>query len=359
MDGRRHGAAEPRTIDGLPYPGGRFLLKGFSMSEDLNATHFDLAIVGGGPAGLTAALVAARCRLQVAVFDDDRPRNEAARALHGFPGFDGVTPFEFREAIRRDVARYPVRFVSRRVVAARCTSTVADLATGFELTTDVGEVYSAGKILLATGTRDELAAIPHLARFYGKSVHHCPYCDGWEERDRRIACLAPAEKILPLAEKLHGWSEHLIACTNGEPVAPIARQKLEALGARLYERPIRSLEGRDEQLERIEFDDGSSIPCDTLFFSGPQHQATDLAERLGCRTNEKRLLIREGKRGSGVRGVFLAGDVDGDTQLAVVAAAEGAVAAIAIHGELVEESTRRREIELRTREREVLARTAV
>jgi thioredoxin reductase len=315
------------------------------MYEDMRATEdlTDVAIVGGGPAGLSAALVLARCRKRVIVLDDNRPRNAVARSVYGYLGFDGITPQELREAGRREVARYGVRFVSERVVAGRCALQDVEGRTTFELETDGGRVYAARKVLVATGTRDDLTAISNLARFFGKSVHHCPYCAGWEVRDRRLVALAAPDKIVGLVKLLRTWSGRLVACTNGKTVAPEDRERLDALDAKLWEQSIRSLEGRGEQLERIDFDDGYSIVCDALFFAPPQHQTSDLAEQLGCRTNAKRMLVRNGKQGSGIRGVFLAGDADGDVQFAVVAAAEGAIAATAIHRELVEEDTSRKE----------------
>jgi thioredoxin reductase len=302
-------------------------------------SEFDAAIVGAGPAGLSAAIVLGRSRRRVVVFDHGKPRNFAAKEVHCYLGLDGIAPSLLRQQGRKEARAYGVEFVDAEVVAAKCNAENDGELGCIQLFTSDHE-YSAKVVLLATGIVDDLPDIPGLREFYGQSVHHCPYCDGWEHRDQCLAAFGDATSATKLASSLRNWSEQVTACTNGEALSESQRQSLEALGiGHRVERIIR-LTGQDGQLAEIHFDSGPPLRCDALFFSADKGQRSSLPEMLGCKKNDKGLMETGKKQATDVCGVYLAGDADGDVQFAIVAAAEGAIAATAMHAALQEHEHR-------------------
>jgi thioredoxin reductase len=296
--------------------------------------RYDVAIVGGGPAGLSAAVVRGRCRRTVVVFDHGRPRNYAAQAVHGYLGLDGIAPDTLRAAGRREALAYGAELVDAEVTDIRpCGAEGRE----FEITAEGEPLRVARKLLLATGVRDELPDVAGLREFYGKTVHHCPYCDGWEHRDRRLAALGAGEAAVGLALSLRTWSPHVTACSNGQRLSAADRQRATRNGIAIREEAVRQLAGARGRLEAVHFVGGPALPCDALFFAAAQGQRSPLPLMLGCECDQDGLIATRGKQGSGVCGLFLAGDADGDVQFAIVAAAEGATAATAINRELQDE----------------------
>src|SRR6478672_5219946 len=179
----------------------------------------DCAIIGGGPAGLNAALVLGRARRKVLLFDDNKPRNAVTRHSHGFITRDGVTPAEFRRIGYGEIATYPsVGVLSTRVRAANRQETGegSDQKTVFELVTEDSETFRAANVILATGLRETLPAVEGIYTYYGRSLFNCPYCDGWELRDKPLAIIAESEKAAShLPKIIYNWSRDIVVCTNG------------------------------------------------------------------------------------------------------------------------------------------------
>jgi thioredoxin reductase len=295
---------------------------------------YDVGIIGGGPAGLSAALVLGRCRRRVILFDHGKPRNLAAVEMHGYLGRDGIPPLDFRSIGRREAERYDVEFVDAEVAEVRLRR---EQPSEFEVRPGRGSVLRVRKLLLATGVTDCLPKIEHIADFYGKSVHHCPYCDGWEHRDKRLAALGEGDAAVGLALSLRTWSKQVTACTSGVSLKASDRQRCALNGIASREEIPMRLEGCNGQLQEIHFAAGPPLECDALFFCSDQFQRSQLPIALGCECDEQGLIVTRGKQDAGVRGLFLAGDADGDVQFAIVAAAEGATAATAINRELQDE----------------------
>jgi thioredoxin reductase len=304
------------------------------------STEFDTAIVGGGPAGLSAAIVLGRSCRRVILFDHGQPRNYAAEGVHCFLGHDGIAPLELRNIGRKEAEKYGVKIIDAKVVTARGDCSKDDETIDFEIEIE-GQTFSSRTMLLATGVRDELPDIPQFKDFYGRSVHHCPYCDGWEHRDERLVAFGKGNIAAKLALELRTWSLQVIACSNGEPLAEDDRRTLTQLNIDCREEKVAQLVGDDGRLRRIEFDAGPPLECDALFFSTGQGQRSCLVESLGCERDEDDLVKKEGKQHTCVDGLFIAGDADCDVQFAVVAAAEGAVAAAAIKNYLQKDDVRR------------------
>jgi thioredoxin reductase len=301
------------------------------MRED---RRFDAAVVGAGPAGLSAALVLARCCRDVFVCDAATPRNAATQVMHGFLTRDGIAPAEFNRLARDELRRYPnvVLRWSRAVDARRASD------AGFELELDDGLCVHARKLLIATGLVDELPAIPGLSDFWGSSVFHCPYCDGYEVRDQPLGVLGRRERGLELARALRGWSRDVTLLSNGpSDLGPDARRSLERNGIRQIESRIARLSGRGGQLESVLLDGGEQVALRALFLDTRTRPQSLLALRVGCKLTRKEGIRCGRYEATDVPGVFVAGNITRDVQLSIVAAAEGARAAFGIHRSLVRE----------------------
>lgn len=300
---------------------------------------FDVIIVGGGPAGLSAALILGRCRRDVLVIDAGQPRNAAARAIHGLLGHDGITPQALLEKGRSEIERYGVAYDRDVVTAAGCLEPrPKNLPTCFRLETKRGRSLRCRKLLFATGMRDELPDIPGLRECYGLSVHHCPYCDGWEHRDQRIAVYAKQpHEAAGLALALRGWSSEITVLTGGQELSPEDADRLSRRGIRCCKDRIMKLVHDHGILRHVELHGSEPVPADALFVATIQHACCDLTKVLGVTCDEPFNARTSRKQKSNVPGVFLAGDADGDVQFVIVAAAEGATAAVAINRELLDE----------------------
>jgi thioredoxin reductase len=285
--------------------------------------RYDVIIAGGGPAGLSAALMLGRCRRRVLLCDRGEPRNARSAALHGYLTRDGIPPAEFQAAARQELVPYGIEC---RAVAVRSAQLVRG---GFSVTLADGRRERARFLLLATGVRDHLPQVPGVAECYGRSVFHCPYCDGWEWRDKRLAAMG--RHAVPLALSLKTWSPDVVLCTHGKRLDVATRRRLADNGIALRTATVTRLTHVDGLARSIEFADGERVPCDALFFGTGQHPQDSLAERLGCLFNRKGTVNTGMRCDTNVPGVFVAGDASRDAQFVVVAAAEGIKAAVAIN----------------------------
>lgn len=292
-------------------------------------------IIGGGPAGLSAATVLGRCLRTVVLYDAGKPRNDWSKAVHGFLSRDGVHPRELLERARTDLSRYHT--VERRNGSAL---EARKITGGFEVTTSDGAVRRSRKLLLATGVRDILPEIEGIEELYGRSVHHCPYCDGWEHRGEVIAVYGFDGKGEGLARLLAQWSEDVVLCTGGAPADPKHVLEMAGPGVKIRAERILRLEGWDGRLQRIVFESGPSLECQAFFFNTGQYQRSPLLEQLGCTFHSNGGVITNEREETAVPGLYVAGDASRDFQFVMVAAAEGMKAAVAINAALVNEAAR-------------------
>jgi thioredoxin reductase len=281
-------------------------------------------VVGGGAAGLSAALMLGRCRRRVLVCDTGRPRNRWSRATHGFLTRDGVPPAELLRFAREQLAPYDsVELRSVEVVAA-----AAGEDGGFEVRCADGVQLHARKLLLATGVVDELPSVGGIGAFYGRSVYHCPYCDGWEWRGQPIAIYGRGDAGAGLALGLTVWSRDLLLCTDGPAdLADQMRERLEALDIPIREERLVRLEGKDGMLERLVFAAGEPAARRALFFTTGQHQSSGLAARLGCRFTDQGAVNTGKCEATNVPGLYVCGDASREAQFVAVAVAELAAVA--------------------------------
>ena len=268
-------------------------------------------VVGGGPAGLTAALVLGRARRRVVVVDDRTYRNARVREFHGFPGRDAQDPRVLRSDVHWELERYGVgiRFTAVRSVGPSGTRVGVRLADGTALTAD--------RLVLATGVADELPAVEGLIERWGLSAFNCPFCDGWEHRDRPVVVLDAAPGADHLATMLRSW-------TDDVTVVPVA--------------DVRRLVGPPGGLDGIELADGSVLPADGVFVRAPLRPRSGLAAEMGCALDDGGFVVADDTGLTSNPAVWAAGDLRRPPPLphqVVLAAADGANAAIAIHKSLL------------------------
>jgi thioredoxin reductase len=294
---------------------------------------YDCIIVGAGPAGLSAALMLGRCRRRVLVCEVGEPRNSRAKELHNYLTRDGISPLEFLRLARKEVEEYStIEFVTAEVIDTRRTT------DGFTVILSDRNELGARKLLLATGVVDDLPDIEGLQPLYGTSVHHCPYCDGWEWRDQPVAVYGRGDEGSALALGLTGWTNDLVLCTDGPSgLTRQQHQELTRVGIAVREDEIVRLEGQSGWLSRIIFAQGEPLPRRALFVCSGQHQRSDLALRLGCRFTPKGAVYTGSCEATDVPGLYVAGDASKEAQFVVVATAEGAEAGMAIHKALLKE----------------------
>jgi thioredoxin reductase len=303
----------------------------------VSARVWEVIVIGGGPTGLSAALTLGRCRRSVLLCDVGQPRHRRARVLHTFLSNSELSPQQLRARGREQLLAYPtVEWRDALVVDA------ARSEHGFELTLLGGEIENCRKLLIATGVVDHLPAVTGIEQFYGRSVHHSPYCDGWEWRDQPLGVYGRATRGTNLALMLKQWSPDVALFTDGPAdLSPQQRARLAGERIAIHEPRIARLTGHDGQLAQVVLADGAHIERRALFFDTGQQQRSALASRLGWHGSDVRSADDpDSGSGTGISGLFVAGDAFGDMQLAVVSAAEWAKAAFAINRELLHDAGR-------------------
>jgi thioredoxin reductase len=289
-------------------------------------SRFDVAIVGGGPAGLAAALILGRMRRRVLLLDADDPAHAPSEGVHGLFGHDGTPPLELRRIAREQLRPYDS--VTVRMVAAEA---VRQTPGGFSVLAD-GEEESAGVLLLCTGVGYELPLIEGAAEAWARGVFHCPYCHGWEVRDRPLA--AYGADAAGLALLLTSLSDDVVMLTNGNSnLEPDDASELDAAGVVIRDDPVVRLESEDGRLARIRFADGSSDDRAGLFFA-PKFTPSPLPAQLGCELDETGSMVIDEDGRTSVPGVFAAGDATVGKAAVVLAAAAGSRAAYAMNAGL-------------------------
>ncbi len=297
-----------------------------------SAPLHDVAIIGAGPAGLSAAIWLGRYLHSVALIDSGDPRNWDTRGVNGFLGQPSVRPAELRGIGRDECRKYDVRLLDGCVDNA--TRHTDDL---FELRMNDGRTVRARRLLLAFGIRDVWPEIPGLERIFGDRAHVCPDCDGYETRGRKTVVIGTGRGAVGMALDLTTWTGDITICTNGQAPGfdPEHDAKIAALGIETVTEPIERINFREGDLRSLEFAGRAAIGCEKIFFKIAQYPSDDVGVQLGCdRDDEERVVIDEVGHTS-VRNVWAAGDLTPGPQLAISAAAQGAVAALAIHKSLV------------------------
>ena len=283
----------------------------------------DAVVVGGGPAGLSAALVLGRARRSVLVLDTERPANAASSAVGGLLGQAGVAPADLRRAGRRQLVDHPTVEVRRDEVLD-----THPLADGLAVTLGGGLAVRTRALVLAHGLRYDPPPLPGVEPLWGRSVFHCPFCDGWEVRDRPLAVHGSGPDAARSALVVAGWSRDVVLCTDGPARLNGERAALERAGVRIREEPIVALDGRDGRLQRIAFAGGEDERRDALFVRTRRDQPNRMAVALGCRLTAGGTIVTDGDGRTDAPGVYAAGDAATE-QLRSVANAIGSGSRVA------------------------------
>ena len=290
-------------------------------------TH-DAVIIGGGPAGFSAALLLGRGRRSVVLLDTGEGRNAPSDASHSFFTRDGTPPAELRRIGQEQLRPYE----SVSVRPERAVAVTGEVGQ-FRVTLDNGDCLESRTVFLATGVRDILPVIPGVDRYWGKGVFQCPFCDGWEHRDQPMALLAPPEMVLESVHLYRTWSANLTVLTNGAwELDRELTARLASLDIGVIADPIDRVEGNGAHANRIVFRTGREQPIGVLWIRPQQQARTSLAIELGCELYEAGLIAGlvkvEGPGQTTIPGVYAAGDIASPMHQVSLAVASGTAAAL-------------------------------
>lgn len=298
---------------------------------------WDCIIIGGGPAGLNAAVVLGRCRRKVVVFDTEQYRNRYSHGMHNYLTRDDILPTDFLKICHQELTKYGVDRIFKKITHARKNEDGI-----FVVRAEDGQLYHSKKLVVATGLSDNVPPIAGFQECYGKSVHHCPYCDGWEVQDKKVGIYARNKEGWELALALKGWTDDVTLYTDGKyKVKPHQKEQLDANGIEVVFTAFSHLEQENGQLRKICFKNGETRDCDAIFFVNGYTQQCNLYETFGCVVNRKGVVVTNRFQQTSTPGLYVAGDADRDMHFVVVAAAEGAKAGVMINKELQQEVTDR------------------
>ncbi len=296
----------------------------------------DVAIIGGGAAGLSAALVLARARRTVTVMDAGAPRNAPAAHMQGFLSRDGIPPAQFRAAGRQEVAGYGARIGDGRVAG------IDDGGRhGYRVRLDDGSQLMARRLLLATGLRDEIPDIPGLGERWGRDVLHCPYCHGYEVRDEPLAVLGGTPEAVAHAQLVRQWSSDVVLFSHTDTLSADRRVELVARGIGIIEGAVARIVVVDDTLRGLELEDGRAFPRSAVFVRPKFVPNADLLTALGCAVDDAGWAKTDPTGRTTVAGVWVAGNLANPRAQVITAAGEGSAAAIAINADLVDEDIER------------------
>lgn len=296
---------------------------------------FDVAIVGGGPAGLSAGTWLARYLHSIVLIDSGDPRNWETRGVNGFLGHPSIRPAELRGMGRAELRSFDNVTLCDDSVVSVCR----DGEESFTLTCRDSGTIRARRLLLAYGLKDEWPDIEGLDHVYGDAAHVCPDCDGLGALDKKTVVIGKGRRAVGMALNLANWTRKLTVCTNGEEpqMDDYLRGKLEGLDIPVVTEKVKRLEIREGGLRSMIFEDREPLGVEKLFFTIGQQAADDLGAQLGCRRNDTGQIEVDTHYHTSSRNVWAAGDLTRGAQLAIAAAGDGAVAALSIHKSLVPE----------------------
>jgi thioredoxin reductase len=321
--------------------------KGQSNDSDPHAprehARYDVAVIGGGPAGLSASIWLSRYLLEVVLVDSGDPRNWETRGVNGFLGHPDVRPADLRRMGRDEARRNGVRLVE-----GTCDLVTKHDDEHFELVLAAGRRVHASRVLLAIGLNDVWPDVPGLEHVYGSDAHVCPDCDGRECVGKKVVVIGAGRKAVGMALDLTTWTRDIIICTNGRPAdlhLPEYCDKLDALNIPVIEEPIRRVEHSGARVRALTFESGLALDADKIFFAIGQYPADDLGAQLGCERDEDGHIVVDDAYHTSVLNCFAAGDIVPGPQLAIAAASDGAIAALAIHKSLVPDDRKLEKLE--------------
>jgi thioredoxin reductase len=295
----------------------------------MSESAYDVVVIGGGAAGLSAALVLGRARRRVAVVDAGAPRNAPAAHMQGFLSRDGMPPAELLAAGRDEVAGYGVELIGDRVIG---------IGAAFDVRLASERVLTARRVLVATGVRDELPEIPGVRERWGRDLLHCPYCHGWEVRDESLGVLGTHPGAVQHAHLVRQWSDDVVFFTHTLDLTPVEQRELDTRGVQVVRGEVARLVIENDRLTGVELTGGRVVERTAVFIrpSNVPH-ADGLLAGLGCEVDDAGFATVDGTGRTSTAGVWAAGNVVDPRAQVITAAGAGSAAAIAINADLVRE----------------------
>ncbi|UOQ91726.1 NAD(P)/FAD-dependent oxidoreductase [Halobacillus shinanisalinarum] len=298
----------------------------------MTAPMYDVVVVGGGPGGLSAALVLGRSRRKVVVIDEGNPRNGVTLKTHGYLTRDGIKPQELRNIAKQQLTEYSNVSCIEDVVEK-----VEQRDHIFKIWTLKGNMFLSRRVIMATGMVEELPDIPGIREVYGKSVFPCPYCDGWERRDDPLAVFGGEANAVDFTKLIYNWSKDLIVFTNGFPrFDDCQKQELIDYNILVIETPITKLQSNSGKLEKVIVQSGEVFQRTGGFLVNTgEKQASPIPMNLGIQKNERGGYESDGHGLTSVKGLYVIGDAKNAFVGIAGAAGEGYEAGVVINHELV------------------------
>ena len=253
--------------------------------------------------------------------------------MHNYLTRDDILPVDFLDICNKELEKYNVQKLNKKITSAKRNDQAI-----FEVKDEKGIKYHSKTLLVATGLHDNIPDVEGFPEFYGSSIFHCPYCDGWEVRDKKVGIYARDKDGSELALALKGWTDQVVLYTNGKrKIKPAQKELLDANDIPIRTERIERLEGKDGRLKKIIFQNGTEQDCEAIFFVNGYTQQCDVAEAFGCEVNKKGVVVTNRFQQTNIPGLYVAGDAAKDMHFVVVAAAEGAKAGVIINKELQKE----------------------
>lgn len=286
----------------------------------------DVVVIGEGPAGMSAALVAGRGKKQDLLIDEEKPRNAVTHASHAFLTQDGIKPEVFREKGRKDLLKYPTISIKTDKVLS-----VEKAEEGsFEITVESGENITTKNVVLAAGLKEKLPDVKGIEDYYGSSIFSCPFCDGWEMKEKPLILITESSVGLYSAKLLKNWTDELIVATNGIEVFDAEQKKLLELNdIRLIEERIVELDGVDGELQGVAFESREKINISGGFCTTLLDKKFSFIDSLDIELTEAGFVVTDSLGRTNVKGIYAAGEITGPSQL-IVSASQGHMAGIGI-----------------------------
>ncbi|RSL30434.1 NAD(P)/FAD-dependent oxidoreductase [Salibacterium salarium] len=296
--------------------------------------EWDVVVIGGGPAGLNAALVLGRSLRQTMIIDAGTPRNNVTQSSHGFLTRDGINPRDFREIAVNQLKTYHTITKQKDVVID-----VSKQNGSFKIKTQTGAVFLSKKVIVATGQIEEIPEIKGLREVFGTSVFVCPYCDGWERKGEQLAVFGSGENILHFAALISNWSKDLVVFTNGRPMNIKDKEELNYHHIKVVEGPILECKSKNGKLQSVQVQQQPELfYCTGGFIMGTgKKESFPLPENLGVAKNEHGEYETDGHGETSVAGLYVIGDAKHSFTGLVCAAGEGYEAGVKINQALVDE----------------------